>query len=435
MPNLDFDGLRADVEARTRVPDFDAVHKRANRIRLRDRLLVLLAVVSVVAVAAPAGVGVWRMWPSRGVSQVIGPDRPGPDSTEQPPTPEPSPSTSRAKVVPVAAVRALGGIDLEHLYAAVDVCAGDACSLQVSLVPLRPGDQRPPVVVGQLRDDTTTRLDGLQLTSLSPTALLLSGVPGAGPRRYAQVNVPRTATDFAGGASEPSPPGGAVRALAPDDRVTQLQEFGPLYGARAVDDELTRLATQPPLVAPTVASAIPPTYGWWATGSDPNTDELSVAVSRDRGRSWTTRGLGPAGPGEVPVVATLDGRTVYVFARAGTPDTGGVAGWRTDDGGLSWQRLDVRLPQRPEVGATGGRTKLGAVVRPDGSILLWSGDGATPAYLESTDGGQSFHRTPGPSGRVVLLSDGFATMGMPPGVSRDGRTWTPVTSPAYLPPA
>jgi hypothetical protein len=435
VSNLDFDGLRADVEAGTRVPDFDAVQRRAGRIRLRDRLLLTVAVVAALAVVVPLGVGVWRVWPGHRTGEIVGPDRPGPDIEEPTPTPTPSPTGSHTRGPAVAKVQAVGGVDLQHLYAAVDVCMDDLCSLEVSLVPMQPADRRPPLVVGQLRDKGTSRLDGVQLTPLGPTSLLLSGEPAGGARRYARVGVPRTAADFAGGASQPSPPQGAVRTLGAGDRAVQLQDYGQLYGARSVDDELTRLPAQPPLVAPTVAAGVAPADGWWVTGSDPDTDQLSVAISRDQGRTWIGQQLGVPSPDETPAVATRDGRTGYVFARVDPPGADGVAGWRTTDGGGTWQRIDAKLPPRPDTGGSTAPTKWNAVVRPDGSILLWSGDSLTPSYLESTDGGQSFHRTSGPSGRVVALSDGYATVNLPPAVSTDGRTWTPVVSPAYLPPA
>jgi hypothetical protein len=439
VSNPDFDGLRAEVEAGTRVPDFDKVQRRARRIRLRDRVTMAVAVLAALAVVAPLGVSVWRLWPGHRVAEVVGPDRPALDPTEPAPAPTPTPTRSQSRPDPVAKIQALAGIDLDHLYAAVDVCSGSTCSLQISLVPLNAANQRPPVVVGQLRDTATAALGGVRLTPLGPRSLLLSGEAGGGQRRYTRVSVPRTVTEFAGGASQPAAPQGGVRALGQGDRAVQLTENGEVYGARATDDELTRVAAQPGLVAPAVATGVTPANGWWVTGSDPDTDELAVAVSRDQGHTWTARALGVASAVHgVPAVATFDGRTGYVFvgvdSPSAAPDDGAVVGWRTADGGLTWQRIATRVPASPEVGVS-GKPRLSAVVRRDGSILLWSGEGDTPAYLESTDDGQTFHRTSGLPGRIVALSDGFAAVSLPPAVSRDGRSWTPVLSPAYLPPA
>lgn len=81
-----------------------------------------------------------------------------------------------------------------------------------------------------------------------------------------------------------------------------------------------------------------------------------VAVSRDRGRTWTTRKL--ADRLVSTSVSSADGRTGYVVAV--NQANGKPAGWRTADGGVSWTG-----PYE----VTGVRVPTGLAVFPDGSLL------------------------------------------------------------------
>ena len=102
--------------------------------------------------------------------------------------------------------------------------------------------------------------------------------------------------------------------LSPGDRAVQLTENGELYGVRAVDDRLTKLASQPPLEQPVLATGVEPSAGWWVTGLDVLTSDLAVSVSRDEGRSWTTRRLGTPPPADQPAAVTSsDGMTADFY--------------------------------------------------------------------------------------------------------------------------
>src|SRR5438876_418895 len=53
MADLDFSGLRGEVEAATRLPGFDAVERRGRRVRALARLKAALTVCAAAAVVAP----------------------------------------------------------------------------------------------------------------------------------------------------------------------------------------------------------------------------------------------------------------------------------------------------------------------------------------------------------------------------------------------
>src|SRR6185312_9493457 len=118
-----------------------------------------------------------------------------------------------------------------------------------------------------------------------------------------------------------------------------------------------------------LVTSVAPEDGWWVTGVDPATGDAAVAVSHDLGDNWTVKPLGVRpGIGD-PVLATGDGDTAYVFVRT----AGGIQQRRTVDGGLSWQSLDTAMPW-PSFGPKGDAVerRLGAVVRNDGSLLVWA---------------------------------------------------------------
>lgn len=422
----DFHGLRQYLEHTTQLPQFAQVERRARRVRWRDRVVVALAVLTGLALAAPVMLATLHASPGGGVT--LGPDRPPAPS---PPDATPSPGATRARSVVVATVRALAGVDAAHLYAAIDVCAtsadGSGCSLQISAVPAVGEPPRPPVVINLLRDRPAASLAEVALVPVNARSLLLSAAGVDGRRSYMRVSVPQSRNDYAGGASEPRPPAVDSTGAAEGDRGLQLSEHGQVYGARVADDRLTRIPTQPPLAHPVLADGVAPANGWWVAGLDPATKELAVAVSHDQGRTWVSRRLGVPAGDTAPAVATRDGRTGYVFVRAGS----GVVVMRTTDRGGNWQRVDAALPAAP----TAGRDRLGAVVRPDGSLLLWLERDDVPMFVESVDGGRTFHPIAGPAGRVVALPDGYAATSTPPAISRDARTWTPLALPAYFGPS
>jgi hypothetical protein len=433
---LDFLGLRAEVEAATRIPEFRAVERRARRVRARDRLAVAGALLGTLVVVTPVSVAAMHARQQGRGPTVLGPDHqtPAPIGLTPPTRPLPGPVQVHTKAV--------DGIDVTALWAAVDVCAEPSspsqrdgtryavaeCSLQVSGV--RTDGQSAPVMVGGLRESGTETLSDVQLVALSRNSLLLSGVPDGGTRLYLRVSV-------TGGGVRPSTPAADGGGLSPGDRMVQLSAHGEIYAVHQADDRFVRLPAQPPLSAPSAVTSTEPARGWWVTGLDPVTGEVAVSVSRDLGRTWTTHALGLMPGIEAPTLITGDGRVAYLFVHTGT----GITQYRTTDGGTGWANVPATMPWPSAGGASGqaGRAgadprRFGAVVRPDGAVLAWLEDTPAPVYLLSTDGGVTYRGAAGPTGRVVAVPGGYVAISDRPAVSRDAVTWTPLVTPGYLPP-
>src|SRR5215468_7657407 len=123
MAELDFIGLRAEVEAATMLPDFSQVTRRARRARRRARLATLSAAMAVLAILAPAGVISAR---ERAVNQT----GPVSHSDQASPfeiglvTPPAPPSTAPVNIQ--STIVAADGVDLDDVYALVNVCAADS---------------------------------------------------------------------------------------------------------------------------------------------------------------------------------------------------------------------------------------------------------------------------------------------------------------------
>jgi hypothetical protein len=414
----DFVGLRTDIEEATRLPEFDRVARRARRVRRRDlgrRLVITLAVVGALI---PAGVAGWNAAPRSPAVQgrdPIGPDRPDP-------TPAPTPSTAA-----VATIRAIAGAKIGALYAAVDVCRPSArqsnCSLQVVPLGATAQDQRGPIAVGELRDDPTDSLDEVTLQSVTPHALLLSGIRRDGERKYRRINL-------RGGGAEIAPEPSAGSLPMAGDQAVQLTRYGQLNFIRQADARVVPTPVQPKIDDPVLVTSVAPDDGWWATGVDPVTHEAAVAVSHDLGINWVVTSLGLTPGMADPVLTTADGDTAYVFVRTST----GIQQRLTTDGGLTWQTVTTMMPW-PQF-ATGDVVdrKLGAVVRGDGSLLVWVEEPPGAVFLESTDLGNSYRPVTGPSGPIVAVQDGFVAVGDPPLVSFDGHTWSALPRPAVVSP-
>ncbi|HEX6498330.1 MAG TPA: hypothetical protein VF054_04775 [Micromonosporaceae bacterium] len=400
MADVDFSGLRSTVENATRLPGFDVVERRARRIRRRNRLAVLSAVLATLAALGPAAL--LAPGPSRSVPISLGPDN---DVTV---TPDPEPSVT---INPRVVVRAAAGVDIDHLYTAVDVCLEDRCNLQLS--PVRPdGPESGPAKIGVLRDRPSDRLDAVRLVATGPSAAIVSGVDG-GRRLYDRVDTSTAPAEL-----------GGVRAGQPsaDERPAQFTVGGPVRLVDARTGRSRALPDQPPLGAPEVYTGLPATRGIWVTGIDPGTGEAAVAVSRD-GTHWSVHRFGVRPGTAVPVLATHDGQVAYLFLTVG----GVVREWRTVDGGTDWIEVPVHMSWP---GAATGR--FGAVVRPDGSVLCWLDGPPAPMFLTSTNG-VNFTGTgsAGPSGPVVQVPGGYVALGERLALSRDGYTWSSVTPP-YL---
>jgi hypothetical protein len=422
MTDPDFEGLRSDVETATRLPEFDRVARLARQVRRRDLGRKLVISVAAVVVVLPAGVAGWQAaptGPSPQANQQLGPDRP--DAAV---TPSPVPSTA-----PVATIRAIAGSRVNALYAAVDVCRPASpratCSLQV--VPLAPiaQDQRPPIAVGELRDDPADPLNEVTLQSVTPHSLLLSGIRRDGQRKYRRIDLRGGGLDIA-----PEPLDHTVPTVG--DQAVQLTRYGEIAFIRQADARVLRAPTQPGLREMVLVTSVAPENGWWVTGVDPASGDAAVAVSHDLGHNWTVVPLGlQPGMGD-PVLTTGDGDTAYVFVRT----AGGIQQRLTTDGGLTWTVLHTAMPW-PSFGAKGGEAverRLGAVVRRDGSLLVWVEEEPGAVFLESNDLGRSYRSATGPSGPIAAVQDGFVAISDPPLLSYDGHTWAPLPRPAFVSP-
>ena len=154
------------------------------------------------------------------------------------------------------------------------------------------------------------------------------------------------------------------------------------------DGRTSLLANQPPLTYPD-PGYYPTTEGtWWVSGRDPATSELALAVSRDAGRTWTTRPLGlPVGDawrGYVSV-AEHDGTLHAVVVEADTTPASRLSAMFTStDGGIGWTR--TRTYAYDEV----PRSSAGSLmVTPSGDLLVNSLLDDRKTYVTS-DGGVTF---------------------------------------------
>jgi hypothetical protein len=409
MAELDFSGLRAEVEAATMLPGFEAVTRRARRARTRTLLTTLASMLVVLAILGPAGV---MAAGHRGASM-------GPVSDGDTPSPVPIgpvPPSTAASSPPAAAKASLvaaGGIDLNHLFALVDVCRVGSCNLQLSrILPEQVAPDIGPERVGLLRDQPTDRRSAFQLTAITDRSLQISGAPPGGTRQYLRV-------DLGLMTAQPTSTAQAPR------RAVQLAEFGPIQLAGGQDKQVTNLPNQPGLGGARLVTGVALDKGIWVTGVNERTGELAVGVSRDTGRHWTVTGLGAAPGTDPPAFASYDGHTGYLLTRTASQD---LALYRTGDGGQTWRRLAAALPWPRGSDPAAG---YGLIVRPDGSLLAWLNTSPATVYVQSTDGGASFTEAAGPGGPIIAVADGYLTQGLPAKLSRDGRTWVPARVP-YL---
>jgi len=402
---LDFAGLRREVEAATRLPEFDLVARRARRVRLRGRLAMLGSVLGVLSIIGPAGVASVLAQPAVGPANGvvdIGPDQP--EAT--------SPATI-ADVPPLITVWAVDGVDLAHAYALVDVCYTEACNLQ--LVPVRAagGPSVGPAKINLLRDHPTDPLYQVRLRAQTDRLMLVSAETSAGRRVYNQVDVGSTVPSTA---SAP-PPAGKWPVQPAAGAVVSAFDL--------TTGRMTALASQPPVNSPTVTAGIAGTKGIWITGTDPATGLPAVSVSHDGGHQWRTSTIALTGVDSV-ALASYDGVHGYLLARIGVGFRLAVTG----DGGQSWQLTPAPLPwpQQADPGAA-----YGIVVRPDGGVLAWLATTPALSYLQSTDAGTSFKALEnGPGGAVYQLPDGYVAVGVEPKLSRDAATWAAAKLPYLL---
>lgn len=411
-PELDFRTLRAQIEAATWVPDFSVLYRRAGRVRMRDRMAVVGALVGTLAVFAPVALA--GMF-GRPAPAVVGPNPDLGDAWSQAPTVQPSATGKFPSTITVLA--AAGG--LPDVIAAVDVCVeipqARRCSLQVTTL----GDaaRRTPFVLDALRQSPLDKVDNVELTRISTNSYMLSGEVSGGSRTcvrfrlsddaQAQLSA-QTGTPIVG-PSDHLPLGGS-------DRAVQLVQYGDLFGVRQSDGALS-LVGQPPMARRTVVDGLPAGIGWWVAGADLHSGAPAVGVSFDQGATWIARTLDAPLGIDVPTVVTLDGHNAWAFVRY----SHSIRFFRTTDGGLAWREVRVPIDLPPAL-KTLDKRAFGALVRPDRSVLLWAQGDSETIFLESNDG-EHFGVVAGPGGAIAPVDNGFASLGDPARVSKDAHAW------------
>jgi hypothetical protein len=400
MAELDFIGLRAEVEAATMLPDFGQVARRARRARRRARLATVSAALAVLAILAPAGLISARERASHQTPPISHPDTATPFQIglETPPA-----APSAPPVAFQSTIVAAGGVDLNDVYALINVCAADSCNLQLSKIQLTPSAGNGPDRIGLLRDKSSQFLSGFRLDALSQTSVVASAVPPNGGRRFVRVDTGRSVDATANATAKVG------------DQVAPIDGSGELWGMDPQTNQLGSLANQPPVRQPSVAS-VPASRGLWVTGTDASGKQLVVATSQDAGHNWRSATLEelPSDAGPV-VLATYNGHKAYLLLRGADKQ---FELWRTNDTGATWQRMSTQLPWQAD-----NRSDYGLVVRPDGSLLAWLASSPTVTYAQSHDEGSSFTNVQGPGGPVIQVSDGYVSLSGPPKVSTDGLTW------------
>ncbi|GAA2389436.1 hypothetical protein [Dactylosporangium salmoneum] len=410
-PELDFRTLRSQIEAATWVPDFTTLYRRAGRVRLRDRMAVLGALMGTLGVLAPVALaGAF----GRPAPAVLGPNPDLPDAS----TPSVAPSAFGKFPSTVTVLAAAG--DLPNLVAAVDVCVevpqARRCSLQVTTL----GDdatQRTPFVVDALRGSPLDKLSGVQIIRITTDTYMLSGEVGGASRSCVRFHISGDTR-----AQATAQPGQVVVGpsehlpLGTQDRAVQLVQYGDLFGVREKDGALS-LAGQPPLARRTVVAGQPAAAGWWVAGADLHTGAPAVSVSKDQGQHWITQSLDTPAGIDVPTVVTKDGQNAWAFVRYRTS----MRLFRTSDGGANWREVRDAIAL-PATLKTLDNRPVGALIRPDRSLLLWIQADATTYFLESNDG-EHFGTGAGPGGAIAPVDNGYASLGTPARVSTDAHAW------------
>ncbi|WP_432834965.1 hypothetical protein [Dactylosporangium sp. CA-092794] len=412
-PELDFRTLRAQVEAATWVPDFSTLYRRAGRVRLRDRMTVLGALVGTLGVLAPVALaGVF----GRPAPVALGPNPDIGEVWSVSPSVDPSATGRYPSTVTVLATAG----DLPDLVAAVDVCVevpqARRCSLQVTTLGGQTG-RRMSFVLDALRNSPLDKVANVQLTRLSPDTYMLSGEVSGASRSSVRFRTTEEARP------QPSEPAGTPvigpgehLPLGAGDGVLQLVQYGDLFGFRHSDGALS-LVGQPAMARRTVVAGLPAAAGWWVAGADLHTGAPAVAVSVNQGTSWTARTL-DAPPGlDVPTVVTVDGRNAWAFVRY----THSIKFFRTSDAGVNWREVHTPI-ELPASLKTLDNRPFGALQRPDRSLLLWFQAGADTVYLASNDG-EHFVVAAGPGGAIAPVDNGFVALGDRAQISQDAHAW------------
>jgi hypothetical protein len=390
MPEIDFDGLRAQVENNTYLPEFHEVQKRARRVRRRHRLRVLIA---VAAVATPAVGAADAFYHQPRTGSVTATNDGSSVVHLNMPTAKAQPNTWT--------LVAADGVDLSHMFGLVDVCAGMSCDMEVSSVD--PGGilgttQR----IDLFRNASTDRVTDPRIVAIDADTVIVSARVNEGPVQSQTLNLTALPTK-----APPPSSGRAVQAAESGD----IQ----LAGSRG---SITPLPASPPLTSPRLVTTM---AGWWVCGIDPNSGAPTLAVSRDSGRSWSMRPTGLSQIDATPAIVEQSGK-LYMLVGAG----GRMTLQRSSDGGQTWTTLQ-------SASTWPASARYGLITAKDKSLIVWftTNSGGT-VIVRSRDDGATFtpYRNPGSStGPIVAVNGGYLMLGSKPVLSHDGVNWSAATVP------
>ncbi|MFC4042550.1 hypothetical protein ACFO1B_29330 [Dactylosporangium siamense] len=328
---------------------------------------------------------------------------------------------------------AVAAADAEHLYAEVGNCGG-GCTLD--LVGSDDGGRSWTVRTRNLTGDLSAPAPGSLLRMVE------TGTEGPLP-----LHVPWVSRDGGRSWAEVRAGGGAVAEVAAGG---WLQCASP----RGINDPCTLIAVDPvnarsaPLAGPPDLFLdepvdVPVAGGFWVTGRDRGGQRPAVAVSRDRGRTWSTHVFTATETGDADLdmlrfmgAASTDGVNGYTIMTAADPKGAATAGvqalvFRTGDAGNTWQRVHPTqtLPRRYYIGGD-------SYVAADGSHVVLGTDDPPDRWYTSSDGGNSYHPASQPglgaellqqsNVRVVVAAAG-AYLAFDAGAlyrSADGLRWT-----------
>jgi hypothetical protein len=382
------------------------------RRRRRRRIMAGAAAAALAAVTALSATSVLTAQPRR--------EEPPADREASVVRQEPRPGVSG----PGAIIQWVGAADAEHLYLAYLHCKGSPCRKDsFDLVGSDDGghtwsDRASGVVADDWQVVGPGTLLAMRESTMKPPLASMDG-----GQTWSGLAVKSAATVV--------PDGGALACHSTDGH-KPCQLF-------AVDPRaawLAPLSTQPALRLDHSSSIVDVGGRLWLTGTDRASDRPAVALSLDRGRTWSSHVFAemaacPAQSCAAPALATADGKTVYVTV----PDPAGRERivYRSDDG-RAWSRLDTGdIPY--------GRGMGWSFVASDGTHVICAlgprGQDVDECDFWSAKTGAGYHRTgldglPGTVREVGRTPDGWyytVSYGQRSTLygSRDGLHWSPLT--------